>query len=247
LARIITDDISVDFPIASLRARSLKNILLSRASSIGGRVVDAGTSVAVVRALDGVSFELNDGDRLALIGHNGSGKTTLIRALSDIYAPTRGRIRIEGRRVPLFDINLGFDDESTGYENIYIRGLIMGLSERAIAEKTREIAEFSGLGQYLDLPIRTYSSGMVLRLMFSIATAAEGDIVIMDEWIGVGDADFRTKANDGLRAMTERSGILVLASHDFALLRGLCNLGLHLEAGRIRSFGAIEEVLAQAA
>lgn len=242
--QIVAESVGVDFPVASIRGRSLKNVAIGHAARIGGRLSAGESTITIVSALGGISFQLNRGDRLALIGHNGSGKTTLIRVISGIYPPTAGRLVVRGRRVPMFDISLGLDEEASGYENIYIRGLVMGLDEDTIAAKTEEIAAFSELGAYLELPIRTYSSGMMLRLMFSIATCTEGDIVLLDEWIAVGDGDFREKANRRLQEITEQSGIVVLASHDLGLLRAVCNLALHLEGGRIRKFGELEDVLA---
>ena len=217
---------------------------MAKAKAVGG-VVDTSTRVPVVRALDNINFHLKEGDRLGLIGANGAGKTTLIRVLADIYTPTSGEVTRQGSLVPMFDINIGFDGESTGYENIFMRGIMAGRSKKSIADSMEEIAEFSGLGEYLDLPIRTYSSGMLLRLMFSIATNVSGNIVLMDEWIAVGDADFREKANVRLRQITANAGILVLASHDLGILRQLCNLGMRLESGKVKSFGPIEQVLAE--
>jgi ABC-2 type transport system ATP-binding protein/lipopolysaccharide transport system ATP-binding protein len=243
-ARIVADGIGVDLPVAPHRALSLRNAALARMHRIGGRVLDRGTQVKLVRALDGVTFTLRHGDRLGLIGPNGSGKTTLIRVLAGIYAPTAGRLRIEGTRVPLTDIATGSDDEATGYENIRLRGLLLGLGLEEIESRTAEIAAFSGLGDYLHLPVRTYSTGMLLRLMFAIATSIEGNIVLMDEWIAVGDQDFRRKANERLRAIAARAGILVIASHDEGILRELCTLGLRLEAGTVQHFGPIGDVLA---
>lgn len=182
---------------------------------------------------------------MGLIGPNGSGKTTLIRALAGVYDPSAGRIRADGVIVPMFDIGLGFDDEGTGYENIYIRGLIMGLTKEQISKRIDEIAEFSGLGEYLDMPIRTYSAGMSLRLMFAIATSVQGDIILMDEWLTVGDAEFRQKANARLRQLTEQSGILVLASHDTDLLRQTCNVAMYLANGKMCHFGKVDDVLRQ--
>lgn len=244
MPKIIAQGVSVEFPVISPSSRSFRNVALLKASRVGGRVVEGNTSIKLVRALDDISFTLSDGDRLGLMGHNGSGKTTLIRTLSGIYEPAGGQLAVEGKRFPMFDINLGLDEEATGYENIYIRGLIMGMSAKEISEKTQAIAEYSELESYLDMPIRTYSSGMLLRLMFAIATSTEGDIVLMDEWIAAGDDGFRQKANERLREITTHSGILVLASHDVNILKATCNLGLCLEGGKVRHFGPIDEVIA---
>ena len=246
MSRILVESVSIDFPLTSARDRSLKNTALSRVTKIGGRVVDR-AETSVVRALDSVNFTLKDGDRLGLYGPNGAGKTTLIRTIAGIYAPTYGRLVVEGRLLPLFDIVTGVDEESTGYENIFIRGLIMGLSEKEIKAKTAEIAEFSELGFYLDFPIRTYSTGMMLRLMFSIATAVPGDIILMDEWLTVGDQQFKFKAQERLIAMTEQTGILVLASQEERMLRQFCNVALRLEGWRVVQFGPVDEVLGAAA
>lgn len=195
--------------------------------------------------LEDVSLEIPRGKTFALLGRNGAGKTTLIRVLAGIYQPTSGSLRVAGRIMPMFDIGLGMDEEASGYENIRIRGLILGLTPDEIEERLPEIAEFAELGDYLELPIRTYSSGMLLRLVFAIATSIHGDIVLMDEWIAVGDAEFRKKTHDRLQEITARSGIVVLASHDYGLLRETCNLGLYLEGGRVRGFGQLGDVLEQ--
>jgi len=243
MTSITLENLCVDFPVTSLRGHSLKTIMIEKARRIGGRIVDSSTSTVAVRAIDNVTLRLREGDRLGLVGHNGSGKTTLLRVIAGIFTPSSGRAEIVGKCVSMFDIGIGIDAEATGYENIYMRGLILGLSEREIVAKTREIAEFSELGNYLELPVRTYSSGMAMRLMFSIATAVEGNIVLMDEWIAVGDEHFRAKANARLQEVTTRAGILVIASHDPGLLLNTCNLGLQMEAGRIKAFGPIRDVL----
>ena len=243
MTSIVLENVCIDFPIGSHRGSSIKNAVLYKARSIGGRLIDTSLSTRVVRAVENVSFELKEGDRLGLFGHNGSGKSTLLRALSGVLAPSSGRIDVVGKCMSMLDIAIGIDAEASGYENIYLRGLILGLTERQIAQKTPEIAEFSELGPYLDLPLRTYSAGMAMRLMFAIATAVEGNIVLMDEWISVGDANFRRKANDRLRKITDQAGILVIASHEPALLKDLCNKGLIMEAGRIKAFGPVEQVL----
>jgi ABC-2 type transport system ATP-binding protein len=210
-----------------------------------GSFIKDQSNIEVVRALSDVSFTLQKGDRLGLVGSNGAGKTTLIRTLAGIYEPTHGSIAVEGTRVPMFDIGLGLDEEATGYENIYIKGLILGLPAKEIRNKMTEIAEYSGLGHYLDMPFRTYSEGMRLRLVFAIATSVEGDIILMDEWIAVGDAEFQQKTHERLREKTFSSGILVIASHNPGLLREICNLGIHLEGGAVKKFGPIEDVLAE--
>jgi ABC-2 type transport system ATP-binding protein len=236
-------NVGIEFPVAPPNARSFRHLALRTASRVGGKVLKNEGSFRFVQALDDVSFTLRHGDRLGLLGHNGAGKTTLIRVLAGIYEPTRGSLRMVGRNVPMFDIGLGMDEEATGYENIRIRGLILGLTPEEIEERIAEITEFAELGDYLELPIRTYSSGMLLRLVFSIAASIHGDIILMDEWIAVGDAQFRKKTHDRLQKITEQSGIVVLASHDHGLLRDTCNLGLHLEGGRVRAFGPLDDVL----
>lgn len=243
MVSIVADNITVDMPVLSMRARSLRTVAVAKARSIGGRIIDHGTEIPVVRALDGVSFSLKAGDRLGLIGPNGAGKTTLIRVLADIYTPTGGHLMREGTLVPMFDIGLGFEPESTGYENIRLRGIMSGLTNREIRDRMEEIAEFSDLGEYLDMPIRTYSAGMMLRLMFSIATTVQGDIVLMDEWISVGDDAFRDKAQKRMLELTQKAGILVIASHVKGTLLTHCNLGMRLEKGRVVDFGPIAEVI----
>jgi len=240
---IEANNVGIEFPVAPPNARSFRHLAIKAASRVGGRVSRSEGAFRFVQALEGISFTLKQGDRLGLLGHNGAGKTTLIRVLAGIYEPTTGSLRTVGRNVPMFDIGLGMDEEASGYENIRTRGLILGLSPEEIEERVPEIVEFAELGEYLELPIRTYSSGMLLRLVFSIAASMHGDIILMDEWIAVGDANFRKKTHDRLQEITGKSGIVVLASHDPGLLRDTCNLGLYLEGGRVRAFGALDDVL----
>jgi ABC-2 type transport system ATP-binding protein len=240
---IEANNVGIEFPVAPPNARSFRHLAIKAASRVGGTVSRSDGAFRFVQALEGISFTLKQGDRLGLVGHNGAGKTTLIRVLAGIYEPTTGSLRTVGRNVPMFDIGLGMDEEASGYENIRTRGLILGLSPEEIEERVPEIVEFAELGEYLELPIRTYSSGMLLRLVFSIAASMHGDIILMDEWIAVGDANFRKKTHDRLQEITGKSGIVVLASHDPGLLRDTCNLGLYLEGGRVRAFGALDDVL----
>ena len=197
----------------------------------------------VVQALRDINLDLRSGDRLGLVGHNGAGKTTLLRVLAGIYHPTTGTVRCEGLRMPLTDIQVGQDDEATGYEMILMRGLLMGLKRSEIEAKVEEIAEFSELGNFLELPIRTYSSGMALRLFFSIATSMTADIILMDEWIAAGDEAFIKKASARLQMLVDRAHIIVIASHGRATLQRICTRGLLLEAGRIKRSGTLDEVL----
>lgn len=233
---------TVDFTIYQKSARSLKKALLR--STVGGLVgkgEDSGR--VVVRALQDIDLDLKSGDRLALIGHNGAGKTTLLRVMAGIYHPSGGAIEHNGIRVPLFEIGTGLDQEGTGYENILLRGLLMGFTKSEMEERVKEIAAFSGLGNFLDLPVRTYSSGMMMRLLFSIATSGNCDILLMDEWIATGDQDFIDKANKRLHGMIDRSHIFVFASHNQTMARDLCNKGILLEGGKIVASGSVDDVL----
>ena len=237
-AHIILNDVHVDFPIYGARHRSFKNTVL-RAATGGMIAEDAGKHVTV-KALDGVSFELREGDRLGIVGHNGSGKSTLLRVLAGAYEPVAGRVDIRGRVASMLDITLGLDYEATGYENIHLRGVIMGFTPRQIGALVDEIAAFSELGDYLDMPMRTYSSGMGLRLAFAVSTCVRADILLMDEWLSVGDEAFKRKAQDRLAKLVNEAKILVLASHEESLIRSNCNKLMRLSHGQVVSFESIE-------
>jgi len=232
-------DVSLDYPIYDAGSRSLKNAMLR---GIGGRIAADQGRVAI-QALRGVSLQLRDGDRLALIGHNGAGKSTLLKVLAGIYEPPEGRVRIEGRVSSLTDLTMGMDMEATGYENIVMRGVFLGLSRAEARAKLPEIETFTELGEFLRLPVRSYSAGMLVRLAFAVSTASRPEILIMDEMIGAGDAAFAEKARARVTDYIARSSILVLASHDGAVLRQFCNKGALLQKGRLERFGPIEDVL----
>jgi lipopolysaccharide transport system ATP-binding protein len=231
MAVIHADRIVVEFPMYSIGQRSIKRQLLQ--SATGGRIGQRG-DVTVIRALDDVSFRLGPGDRLGLWGHNGSGKTTLLRAIAGVYPPVTGRLEVVGRIASLIDLNLGMDGDASGIENIRMRGVLLGLSRRDADRLVDDVAEFTELGDFLSMPVRTYSSGMHMRLGFAISTAVEADIVLMDEWLSVGDADFQKRAQDRLAQFLERSKILVLASHSEQLLKDLCTRIIHLDHGRVQ-------------
>jgi lipopolysaccharide transport system ATP-binding protein len=231
MARIRARDLVVQFPIYAASTRSIKNAVLR--ATTGGKVARESGRRVTVTALDQVSFDFRAGDRVGILGHNGSGKTTLLRVLAGAYEPVAGELSIDGRVASLLDLSLGLDPEATGYENILVRGLMMGYSVRQMRSRTDEIAAFSELGDYLNMPVRTYSSGMQLRLAFSVATSVEADVLIMDEWLSAGDAGFAEKAAARLLGLVERSSILVLATHSPDLVQSLCNRVLRLEHGRV--------------
>jgi homopolymeric O-antigen transport system ATP-binding protein len=241
-AHIALRNVTVAFPVLSFRDRSLRSRFL-RAVTL--RKAGNAARPHIVTALSDVDLEIRAGDRVAVIGANGAGKTTLLRVLAGIYHPTAGTVDVCGRCLSLFDLAAGFDEEATGYENIMRRGLVIGARRSEIEARRAEIAEFTELGDRLDLPLRTYSSGMMLRLIFAVATAIEGEIVLLDEWIGVGDQQFRKKARQRLDEIVERAGILVLASHDIDLIKNTCNRAILLREGRIAAVGGTEDILGQ--
>jgi ABC-2 type transport system ATP-binding protein/lipopolysaccharide transport system ATP-binding protein len=238
---LILENVSVSFPIYHGGSRSLKKRLLFRSS--GGHIATDANQRITVEALRNVSARFQPGDRVALIGSNGAGKTTLLRAMAGIYEPVSGSVTSRGRISPMFDINLGIDTDISGYENIRLRGLILGLTQREIDERMQDIVEFTELGDYLDIPVRTYSSGMMTRLVFAVATCFAPEILLMDEWIVAGDAAFISKAQHRIQNFVEKASILVLASHSLEVCRRFCKTALWMESGQIKAFGPIAEVL----
>jgi lipopolysaccharide transport system ATP-binding protein len=226
---ISVSDLTIRFPVYGVDAKSLKKSLAR--VTVGGRLGLSLAGATEVTALAGLNLELRAGDRLGLIGHNGSGKTTLLRALSGAYEPDEGMVDIHGHIAALLDLGLGIDPSANGYDNIRLRGRVAGLSAKEIDARMDEIADFTGLGPFLAMPVKTYSAGMQARLAFAAATAVEADVLLMDEWIAVGDADFQKLAHKRLLSLVERAGILVLASHDLDLLRLYCNKVMRLEGG----------------
>jgi len=228
---IMAQNVSVEFPIYENSHRSLKNRVID--ITTGGRIAKDMSRHPVVTALDGINFSITHGERVALIGHNGSGKTTLLRVLSGVYTPTQGRLSMHGRTASLLDVSMGLDPDATGFENIYLRGIMDGLKPSVIRSKVDEIGDFTDLGDYLNLPVRTYSSGMMLRLAFAISTSVEADILIMDEWLSVGDAEFSVKAKQRLDELVGQASILVIATHDPTLVSRICTRTIKLEHGRM--------------
>ena len=243
MAHISLRQASVVLPIFNSSSRSLTNSLVSAAT--GGVLTAQRGGHISIEALKNLDLEISAGDRLGIMGHNGSGKSTLLRLLSGIYEPSSGKIERSGSIASLVDISLGINAESTGRENIFLRGKLMGLSKKEIDEKIDEIIEFSELGDYINLPVRIYSSGMLLRLAFSVSTSITADILIMDEWLSVGDGAFAERASNRLRELVDSSEILVIASHTRSLIEETCNKVVWLEHGVIKKVGPVGEIIPQ--
>ncbi len=237
---IVASDLSIDFPLYHAESRSLKKAMLSVAKS---RLSKDRRQRLVVQALRDVSFTLRPGDRLGLIGANGAGKTTLLRALAGIYEPVKGALSMRGRSTALLDPSQGLNMDLTGRENIRLFGLYKKLSRTEVEELEKDVVEFSELEQFIDIPVRTYSSGMTVRLGFGLATAVHPEILIMDEWILAGDASFMDKARHRLETIVRGADILVLSSHSASVIKEWCNRVIWLDQGRIMADGTPDDVL----
>lgn len=240
MAAIFLKNVGLDIPIYDVSQASLKKALLGR--TIGGRFAQSG-SYLTVNALKNLTFEAHDGDRIALVGDNGAGKSTLLRVVSHVYPPTSGSVHVVGKVSPMFDTTLGINMDATGLENIQIAGTIWGMTRAQIKNSIDDIVDFTELGDYLKIPIRTYSTGMLLRLAFAIATVRDPEILLIDEVIGVGDAGFFEKAFARLLQLVERSRILMVAAHNDDMLRRLCKKAVWLSHGSLVAYGEIESVL----
>lgn len=239
MAHIRLNQVSVEFPVYNVNALSFKKNFIRMAT--GGRVLKSANEHVIVRSINHLSLEIQHGDRVGLIGHNGAGKSTFLRLLAGIYEPSYGEILVDGSISTMLDLMHGIESECTGFENIYNRGLLLGLSKAEIRANIQEIAEFSGLGDYLDMPVRTYSAGMMVRLAFAISASVKPDILLIDEIFGAGDAEFMEKAREKMVALMQYSRIVVFASHAPKLIREFCNKVLVLNAGQLEFYGAIEE------
>lgn len=240
MVSIQTHEAWVEFPIFDAKSRSLKKAFLGKA---GGTIGRNASNVVVIEALRDITLSLKEGDRVGLVGHNGAGKSTLLRLLSGIYEPTRGSSYIQGRVAPVFDLGVGMDPEITGYENIIIRGMFLGQTRKQMQAKVDEIADFTELGEYLSMPLRTYSTGMRVRLAMGVVTSIDPEILLLDEGIGAVDAEFMKKARIRLQQLVERSGMLVFASHSNEFLARLCNTAMWIDHGTVKMSGGIEEVV----
>lgn len=236
MSRINLSDVNLIFKI--WREKRIKDIIIS-----GSKKFNDFESDGSVHALRDFSLSLNDGDRLAVIGHNGAGKSTLLKLLSGIYQPTSGTVEVEGKISSMFELSTGFEMESTGWDNIYLRGLMLGETPQSIKEKMHEIAEFSELGHFLNMPVKYYSSGMFVRLAFSVSTAIQPDILLLDEVIGAGDAAFLNKATERIKKMMATSKIMVLVTHSMQSAIEMCERCIWLERGKIMKEGLPADVV----
>lgn len=240
MAHIEFRNVSIDFPIYNASGRSLKKRLMQVAT--GGQLGADEQGRVVVRALEGLNFTISDGDRVALIGHNGAGKSTLLRLLSGVYRPSSGIAQVDGEVGSLIDIALGIDPEASGRQNIFFRGALLGMTKGQVKDQLEEIIEFSELGDFIDMPVRTYSTGMHLRLAFAVSTVVRPNILLMDEWLSVGDEGFKHKAEERLNELVQATNILVIATHSRELMEKTCNRAIWLEHGRIKMEGSCADV-----
>jgi lipopolysaccharide transport system ATP-binding protein len=241
-SRIEVERVSVNFPLYHGSSRSLKKMVVAAAS---GRLGKDQHQRVVVKALQDVSFSLRSGDRLGLVGSNGAGKTTLLRVLAGIYEPVAGRVRVQGSLNALLDPSLGMNIDLTGRENITLRGLYNGLPRSSLPQLEADVEQFAELADFIDLPVRIYSAGMVVRLGFALATAIKPRILLMDEWFLAGDASFMERARHRLEEMVRGAEILVLSTHQPEIVQEWCTRVLWLDKGNIVADGPAEEVLEQ--
>ncbi len=241
MAYICMKNVTLEFPILHSPHQSLKKVALTTLT--GGKLMRDAHDYVIVRALQNVSLEIKAGERIALIGHNGAGKTTLLRTMASIYEPTNGKMKVEGKVSTLLDLNLGMDPDLTGEENLKLRFIYMGLTPNEIEEILPEVREFSELGPFLKMPLRTYSSGMQLRLAFSAVTSISTDILLMDEWMLAGDVAFLEKAHKRMQEFINKSAILVLATHDESVARQWCTRAILLKEGEVIADGEVDRVI----
>ena len=240
MAYIDFQHVGADFPIFASQNRSFKKSVMNIAT--GGRIASDASSMPVVRALDDINLRIEEGERVGLLGCNGSGKSTILRVLAGVYWPTSGRAEVEGSIGSLLDISLGTDGESTGIENMYLRGTLLGMTKEEINRLLPEMTEYSELGDFINLPMKTYSSGMQMRVAFTVSTQSAPEVLLMDEWLAVGDQNFQRKAEERLSSLVEQTKILVIASHSRSLIERVCTRAVWLDHGKIRMDGSPQDV-----
>lgn len=235
-------NVTVDIPIYNSQSRSLKKTFMGIAS--GDRIGLSEKGFSIVRSLNNINLEIKDGERIGLLGPNGAGKSTLLRVLGGAYIPTGGEALIEGKVGSLIDVSLGIDTESTGIENIYLRAALLQIPKKIVDDQLDSIISFTELGEFINMPVRTYSSGMHMRLAFAVSTMIRPEILLMDEWLSVGDLNFQKKAEKRLNDLIKRSSILVIASHSRQLIEKCCSRAILLENGQIKLDGPADTVCA---
>jgi lipopolysaccharide transport system ATP-binding protein len=224
------ESVDLDYTVYSSRAQSIRHAALDIA--VGGKLFRGSGDMVVVRALDKLSLHLTEGDRLGIMGHNGSGKTTLLKVMAGIFDPVRGRVDVRGKVSSMIDIGHGADHEANAVDNIKMLAALRQVPPKQIPALIEDTLEFADLGAYAYLPIKTYSAGMVMRLLFAVSTALEPDILLLDEWIGAGDAGFVDKASTRMNDVVHSAKIVVLASHSEGLIRSVSNKLLVLDHGK---------------
>jgi ABC-2 type transport system ATP-binding protein len=237
MVEISLKNVSLDYPIYGSGPRMFTHKLLSLASA---GLVKSNEKYNYVRGLDNINLELKSGDRLGIIGGNGSGKTTLLRTLAGIYVPSAGIRKVKGRITTLISTGFGMEEEATGYQNIILGGIMLGFTKEFMLSKVADIEKFTELGDFLSMPIKTYSAGMRLRLAFAIVTCSEPEILLIDEGIGAGDAEFYEKAKERVKQFLNKASILVMASHSDDLLKQFCNKGIYMAKGKVEYSGSLD-------
>jgi ABC-type polysaccharide/polyol phosphate transport system ATPase subunit len=237
MARITLENVSLTFQLRKSGRITLKEFLVRQMFR------EKVNPLISVPALQDIDLNLHEGERWGIIGANGSGKSTLLKTIAGVYPPTQGRRHVEGKISSLFEINLGFEPDATGWENMFYRGYLQGETPKSVRAKMKPIAEFSELGEFLNVPVRYYSSGMQVRLAFSIATAIEPEILLVDEVLAVGDMAFQEKAARRMKEMMGRARLIVMVSHDLKSISQLCERGIWMDHGRIRRAGPMDEVI----
>lgn len=236
-------DVTVDLPVYSVSAQSIRKHLLTR--GLGGALFRKSNDAISIRALDSVTLRIGDGDRVGIVGPNGAGKTTLLRVLSGVYTPTTGRVEVQGEISSALNVGVGLDSEISGRENIYLLGYYRGFSRERISRQIEEIIEATRLGVFIDLPVNTYSAGMIGRLTFAVATAFDPDVLLMDEWLFAGDASFLQDAKARVEGFVRKARVLVLASHNSHVIREFCTRAIYLNGGRLIDFGDVDQVISR--
>ena len=241
MVHVRVKNIDVKIPIYDANAQRLIRLPTFGLAKVGSRSISHAGSAVVIHALSDLSLDLNEGDRVCLIGHNGAGKTTLLRVLAGIYPPSAGTIQVTGKVIALLGTSIALNSDATGYENIRLLAELYNWPKKNLPDYIKDIEEFTELGEYLSLPARVYSAGMHARLCLSIATMRSPDILLMDEGVGTADAQFQEKAHKRVEQFVSQAKIMLLASHSIELCRAMCNKALLLSNGRQIYFGDMDE------